>query len=220
MGYECGFSAIDKRITNIYKLKKSFPTVDGLSISLSEFIYTAEAEIANAIENNVDWEGISNSDLKDIYTKNEYDQNQLTKDYDFWCSIGRYISEFIGNTIKIQRNAYYNLITKDDIINILCALVKEYFDYDKIKHYDIVSGIIENYEDRSQKVISIDGIELRNVETDEYVKVLNCSDCADFQYLDMSSDIDGVFTSLARCLCDILQNNDFDSYDIIFWESY
>ena len=216
MGYECGFYSINRRIIN-----NGFnPEID----NLSEYIYKTKQEIKEAVENQTSWHNIiSYSTLKNIYHKDGYGYDSIVTDYDYWCSIGRYIYSFLTENKFIEKrktdDAHY-ILEKDDLIKIVCSLNKYIFKENNIKHYDIANGINYDFDTEECRLTPINGIEFRNVDTGEYNRIISVEEEDDFVYLDMSFDIDGVYTQLLSCICEMLEKVDFENEVVIFWESY
>lgn len=214
MGYECGFSSIDKRFIKNLPSDKFYESLDGIT-----------TDVKNAIEQGKkDCYGIPIGELEEIYHTNEFGYSHLNKEFDYWCSIGRHLTQFMHDEgiISFSNDICYYL-TKDYIVKLLAKLCDKFFAPKNIKHYKIEYGLKrdeEDYDEYTLKSIPIDGVELLNTETMEYSKILSIDDEDDFCYIDASFDIDGVYSSAIRCLIKILKEVDFDKEQVYFWESY
>lgn len=215
MGYECGFSIYDKKLFNHYKQGNNlYDYINELNDEIKEFLSNNQF-IMSSTSMTID-------EVKKIYHKNDSGSYSICKDIDYWCSIGKYITDLMveESILDKSKEDYYYLITKDDIVKLLCRLCSDYLNPENIKHYDIVNSVKYNEEDESYTLTHIDGVEFLNKKTGEYNRITSCYEDDDLVYIDLQGDIDNVYTSLAMCLCNMLKTVDFDKEVVVFWESY
>lgn len=227
MGYMCGFNSVDSRLMKDYAMDTNF----------YDYMHKQEDAIKTCLEKKSDFNVVVNNpdsptnltytipydELREKYKEDVYGEIIATKEIDYWCSAGRYLTDFlkdVGITSDDMDGVVF--LTQKEIINILAALCDKIIGAENIKRYDIEYGMKLDCgdEEASYQLIPIDGVELRNADTGEYQKVYVSDDEDDLTYIDMSLDIDGVYTGTIKCLCTILQTVDFNTEMVYFWESY
>lgn len=220
MGYNCGFSSIDKRLMSNYTTNMNF----------YDYTKNLEDTIAECLDKDVDLildsgEVIPSAELKELYKVDKYGYTSVTNECCSWCSAGRHLTDLLRDIdITTDPTDGVMFLTQKEIIRILATLCNRIFATENVKHYDIEYGIkIDDVTDDGEdiyKLIPLDGVELRNVDTNEYSKVYVSDDECAFNYIDISYDIDNVLTDAIKCLADMLQTIDFDHEMIYLWESY
>ena len=216
MGYECGFSSYNKKLFADYKQGSNlYDYTNDIYNKIKKSIADNKSLIMQSTQMDIE-------EVKKIYHKNDFGSYSICKDIDYWCSIGKYITDLMVEESIIDRSneEYYYLITKDDIIKLLCRLCDKYLNPENIKHYDILHGVTYIEDEDHYKLTPIDGVEFLNKQTGEYNRVMSGYERDDLVYIDLQDDIDNVYTSLVMCLCNMLKNIDFDKEVIVFWESY